>query len=147
MCYFIIYYYWRTKNLFLNKNSLYLLKILKNMDNNHKTAVMTSIIIVFILGFYLSFTFFKSTSKPKVLKKISSCQEMLIDSVKAVAVRDTALFFTHQIQILGHDLVEKETLITAQRKLIQQLKKDKDSLNTRLQISRQGYRNLLLKQN
>lgn len=113
------------------------------MSKNFKNFFVSAIALFLVLVIYSSYTFYKITSRNREPKTVNSCNELLIDSIRAFAVRDTAKYFNYQVDSLNSLIREKDAQLSAQKKTIQVLRRDKDSLAIRLQLSRQRYKDLV----
>lgn len=94
-----------------------------------------SFLLLFILG--LSWIFWNNTKKLQPIKEVNSCEILIVDSIKSHAVRDTVSYFMLNIAKASSLLSSKDSIIASQKSIISRLRRDRDSISIRLQMSRQ----------
>lgn len=109
------------------------------MSKTFKNWLVVSIVSCIIVFLFLSFQFYNMTKKVEPVTKVSSCEELIIDSIKSEAVRDTIVHYNKIIQELKSQIETKTETITTNKKTIQQLRKERDSVSIRLNGLREKY--------
>ena len=115
---------------------------MRKKNNAHIIIFMSLLLLIPAVASYL---FYNAVKKPTEITTVNSCDEVSIDSIKTKAVTDTVNFFTKDKKDSESKLSEREALINSQRRAIQELKKDNDSLVIKLQSVRIRYRELKTK--
>lgn len=112
------------------------------MKKKNKGALISLLIFIPLTGLLASYFFYVSVKKPIEPTTVNTCDEVSIDSIKTYAVRDTIVHYSKIIDSLNETLQEKQETIITQKKTINQLRKDRDSISVRLELSRNRYREL-----
>lgn len=109
------------------------------MSKSFKNWLAVSILASVTTFLFLSFQFYNMTKKVEPMTAVSSCEELIIDSIKSEAVRDTIVRYNKIIQELKSQIETKTETITTNKKTIQQLRKERDSVSIRLNGLREKY--------
>lgn len=109
------------------------------MSKSFKNWLAVSILATVTTFLFLSFQFYNMTKKVEPVTAVSSCEELIIDSIKSEAVRDTIAHYNKIIQDLKSQIETKTETITTNKKTIQQLRKERDSVSIRLNGLREKY--------
>jgi hypothetical protein len=115
------------------------------MSKSFKNWLAFSIIISAIVFLFLSFQFYKITKKKEPVTTVSSCEDLVIDSIKAVSVRDTVVHYEKVINDLKKQIETKTETISSNKKAIVTLRRERDSVSIRLNGLREKYSTLRTK--
>lgn len=109
------------------------------MSKTFKNWLAVSILASVTTFLFLSFQFYKMTKKMEPITTVSSCEQLVIDSIKAMAIRDSVTSYNKIIDDLKSQIETKSETINNNKKTIQKLRRERDSVSIRLNGLRDKY--------